>query len=170
NNAKLFINSIPNYVLNDLDINELDEAYHDILCNVIFEIIENEQLNENCMNIKIEHLNKWNSTFAIDDYGSGYNNESILLNLNPSYIKIDMEIIRNIQMDVKRQDLFRNLLSYAHSRDIKVIGEGVETLEEMTYLIKNGVDLLQGFYLGYPKLDPEPISKVVINQILEINK
>ncbi|MEG0823448.1 MAG: GGDEF and EAL domain-containing protein [Erysipelotrichaceae bacterium] len=170
NNAKLFINSIPNYVLNDLDINELDEAYHDILCNVIFEIIENEQLNENCMNIKIEHLNKWNSTFAIDDYGSGYNNESILLNLNPSYIKIDMEIIRNIHMDVKRQDLFRNLLSYAHSRDIKVIGEGVETLEEMTYLIKNGIDLLQGFYLGYPKLDPEGISKVVINQILEINK
>ena len=46
--------------------------------------------------------------FALDDYGSGYNTEINLLNLNPKYIKIDLTIVRDIDKDFDKQQLVSN--------------------------------------------------------------
>lgn len=64
-----------------------------------------------------------------------------------------MSIIRHIDIDQSRLKLLQNLISYSRERGIAVIAEGVETREEMRVLIENGVDYLQGFYLGRPSYD-----------------
>lgn len=164
--AKIFINSIPNHVLSNRDFERFELKYKDNLGNIVLEIIENEQSNELCTKIKQDAVTRWGSHLALDDFGSGYNNEMVLLVLQPKYIKIDMAIIRGIDQDRNRQKLLENILSYAIVRDIKIIAEGVETKKEMDKVIELGVDYLQGYYLGRPNLVPQEISEKIINEIL----
>ncbi len=68
---------------------------------------------------------------AIDDFGSGYSNDSSLVFLSPNLVKIDISIVREIHKSLDKQNLLENLISYAKKRDIIVLAEGVETIEEI---------------------------------------
>ena len=76
----------------------------------------------------------------------------------PDYVKIDMSIVRDVDTDHNRREILRNLVAYSHERNIKVIAEGVETEREMAALIEEGVDYLQGYYIGAPKRCPEMVE------------
>ncbi|HCW53800.1 MAG TPA: diguanylate phosphodiesterase, partial [Clostridium sp.] len=166
---KLFINSIPNYVLVNGDLEKFEKLYKSYLDNIVVEILENEQSNSHGTSEKIKIISKWNSQVAIDDFGSGYNNEAVLLGMTPDYVKIDMEIVRGINTDLNRQQICKNLISYAKQRNIKVIAEGVENREELEKLIELKIDLLQGYYFGKPEFIPQKISKEKMNEVKEIN-
>ena len=125
------------------------------------ELTEEERLNNEYTETKRRFLEKWQAELALDDFGSGYNGENLLLLLNPNYIKADMNIIRNVDKDEKRQMVFNNLISYSRSRGIKVIAEGVETIEELLYVKEHGADLVQGYLLGKPEPNPGPIPEKI---------
>lgn len=164
-NAKVFINSIPNHRLSDADLEKFETKYQKHLSRIVVEIIENEQSNEECTKVKQEAVARWGSHLALDDFGSGYNNETTLLILSPKFIKIDMAIIRGIDRDFNRQKLVRNILSYAQNRNTKIIAEGIETKDEMEKLIEIGVDYMQGYYLGMPHMTPQSIAEDIVDQI-----
>ena len=164
-NARIFINSIPNHILSKKDLQVFEEKYKTDLNRLVIEIIESEQLDDKITRKKQDMITKWNSSIALDDFGSGYNSEIALLVLSPSFIKIDISIIRGIDRDRNRQKLLNNLLSYAKDRNIKVIAEGVETKKEMDTLIKFGVDYLQGYYIGRPNKIPQQISEKIVEEI-----
>ena len=164
-NARIFINSIPNHILSKKDLQIFEEKYKADLNRLVIEIIESEQLDDKITRKKQDMITKWNSSIALDDFGSGYNSEIALLVLSPSFIKIDISIIRGIDRDRNRQKLLNNLLSYAKDRNIKVIAEGVETKKEMDTLIKFGVDYLQGYYIGRPNKIPQQISEKIVEEI-----
>lgn len=168
--AKLFINSLPNYVLSYEDRKRFEELYGEHLDRLVIELLENERSNGDNISIKRKVIEKWNAKLAIDDFGSGYNNEAVLLAITPDYVKIDMEIVRGIDKDLNRQQISKNLISYAKQRKIKVVAEGVETREELTKLIEFGVDYLQGYYFSKPEFTPPEISKDLVMDILEVNK
>lgn len=153
-NKKLFINTLPGQILLEKDLTAFKEEFHEILGSLVFELIETDRLDDGITHRKIESCKEWGAQIAIDDYGTGYNNESILLKLNPDYVKIDMSLVRNIDTDQNKQLLMQTLLSYLKSQNIRVIAEGVETAAEMRYLISCGVDYLQGYYLGFPEETP----------------
>lgn len=163
--AKVFINSIPNHVLSKEDLKVFEERFVDNLDNIIVEITENEQSDEECTKIKQDMVARWGGHLALDDFGSGYNSELSLLVLFPKYVKIDMNIIRGIDIDLNRQKLLRNMLSYAKNRDIKIIAEGIETKSEMDKLIEFGVDYMQGYYLGKPDIIPQALNPKVKSEI-----
>ncbi|MDD3839430.1 MAG: EAL domain-containing protein, partial [Clostridia bacterium] len=163
--AKIFINSIPNYILSDEDLQLFENRYKSDLHRIVVEITENEQVTKK----KQHNVVRWNSQLALDDFGSGYNSEIALLVFSPSFVKIDMTIIRDIDSDSNRQELFKNLLSYAKNRHIKTIAEGIETKAEMHTLIEFGVDYVQGFYLGKPSMIPQQISPKIAREIYEKN-
>ena len=164
-NAKVFINSIPNHRLSDVELERFEKKYKKHLSRIVVEIIENEQSNEECTRVKQEAVGRWGSHLALDDFGSGYNSETTLLILSPKFIKIDMAIIRGIDRDYNRQKLVKNILSYAKNRDTKIIAEGIETKSEMEKLIEMGVDYMQGYYLGTPHMIPQPIVKDIVDEI-----
>ncbi len=155
---KIFVNTLPSQILDDADILAFREEFHDMLDRIVFELMESEHLNESFTNEKLRYIKKWNAQIAIDDYGAGYSNDSVLLSLNPDYVKIDMSIVRNIDTDQNRQLFLENLLAYLKSRNILTVAEGVETQEELRKLISYGVDFVQGFYVGEPALEPADIS------------
>lgn len=169
NGAKLFINSIPNQALYGNDLKEFEQLYGKYLDQVVVELLENERSDGDNTSKKRKIIEKWNAQLAIDDFGSGYNNEAVLLAITPDFVKIDMEIVRGIDKDLNRQQISENLISYAKQRNIKIVAEGVETKEELKKLIEFGVDYIQGYYLCKPNFIPQDLSEELVREILDIN-
>jgi len=166
---KMFINSIPNQMLTDDEIAEIESKYGEYLGNIVLEIIENEQTDSVVIEKKKALIEKWGCLLALDDYGSGYANDNTLLYLKPDVIKLDIEMITGIEKDSDRQTLVKNIIAYAHQRSILVLAEGIETYTQMETLITYGVDLMQGFYLAKPNFDTvDSIDEKIINEILDI--
>ncbi len=166
---KMFINSIPSQMLSNTEIADIEARYGEYLGNIVLEIIENEQTDPNIINKKKALVEKWGCLLALDDYGSGYANDNTLLSLKPDVIKLDIEMITGIEDDSDRQTLVKNIIAYAHQRNILVLAEGIETYTQMKALIGYGVDLMQGFYLAKPNFDTvESIDEKVYNEILAI--
>ena len=169
NDCKLFINSIPNECVSDVDIEEIELLYSDILQNIVVEITENEKLDDEITTKKRNYVKKWNSKIALDDYGSGYNGDISLLSIDPDIVKLDMMMIRGIETDKSRQSIVQKLILYAKEQGIIVLAEGVETHSQMEYLVLAGVDLLQGYYISRPIPIPNFDHTVISKQIESIN-
>ena len=163
--AKLFINSIPNVSLTKDEIAFMENTYGPYLSQMVLEVIENEQTDEDCTRYKQDTIDRWGAEMALDDFGAGYNNDVILLKLRPAYVKIDMALITGIANDSVKQNIVRNLISYFGGTEVKTIAEGVENKEDMTLLIEMGIDYLQGYYLGRPSFEPQPIPPEVVAEI-----
>lgn len=155
---KLFLNSIANEIISDEKLKEFEERYKACLANIVIEITEGEQVVEDNHMKKQKCVERWGAQLALDDYGSGYNSEKMLLELSPQYIKVDMAIIRSINANRDKQKILFNIVSYAHERGMQVVAEGVETIPELKQVISQDVDLLQGFLLAKPQRIPAGIS------------
>ena len=167
--AKLFINSIPQQALTEEDLEKFEQLYGEYTHILVIELLENERSNGEYISKKRKTIEKWNAQLAIDDFGSGYNNEAVLLAITPNFVKIDMGIVRGIDKDLNRQQISKNLISYAKQRKIKIVAEGVETREELEKLIEFGVDYLQGYYFSKPEFVPPEISDELVKEILDMN-
>lgn len=156
--AFLFINSIANEELSEEDEKEYHERFARIQDRMIIEITETE-------NLEMELIRKkgaaegFTGIFALDDYGSGYNSELNLLTLNPHYVKVDVSIVRDVDADENKQQIVKNIVEYAHERNMKIIAEGIETGAEMKKLLELDVDFMQGFYLARPGAVPPALSE-----------
>lgn len=169
-NCKLFVNSIPSQIMSRKDRELFKEKYHPYLNRIVYEITENDSSDEEMMRMKLNVIKDWNGEVAIDDYGSGYNSELMLLNLNPNYLKIDRDIIRNLDSDPDRQQLLEGIVAYAKKHKIKTIAEGIENHEQLIACIRYGVDYLQGFYLAEPEYTQPVIDPEIVREIQDINR
>lgn len=167
---KLFINSISNTSFSDEDFEKFEEEYSDFLKKLVIEISEREEPDSECMDKKIAFAKRCNLDIAIDDFGSGYNTEKVLLNMSPNFVKIDISLVRDVDKDIEKQNLLSNMVKFIKARDAKLIAEGVETKEEMFTMINLGVDYVQGYYLGKPEFDMKDIALERKKELIEFNK
>lgn len=158
--ATLFVNSIATQRLSADDELELRERYGDLLKRLVIEITETDYSREMAL-YKEALAHRFGARLAIDDFGSGYNGESSLLDYRADFVKLDMGLVRDIDTVKDRQDIVVNLISYAHARGIRVIAEGVETKAELRKLIQLGVDYVQGYLCGHPAPEPHDIPEQV---------
>lgn len=164
-NCRLFVNSISNQILTPEDLAAFEEENRGYLSRLVVELTEEEKPDEEMARRKKGISRRWGAQIALDDYGTGYNGETTLLSLEPDYLKIDMSIVRNIDRDANRQMILRNIVYYARSREIQLIAEGVETRDEMEYLIRSGIHYLQGYYIGLPSPIPGAPKSIVLEEI-----
>lgn len=168
--VRVFINSIANQVMSAADIAEFEREFEEMLPRIVIELTEEEKPTEQFVSVKKECARRWGAGVALDDYGSGYSGDGVLLALSPRYVKLDMSIVRGVDTDLDRRKILTNMVSYASGRRIKVIAEGVETRGELETLIKCGVDYLQGYYIGMPEGVPQPVSPEISAEIGELNQ
>ncbi len=92
--------------------------------------------------------------FSIDDFGTGFSSLAYLTRLPVSSIKVDKAFIRAIEKPGKGsfadEKLVTAMINLAHSIDLKVVAEGVETEGQFDFLRKSGCNLIQGYLLGKP--------------------
>ena len=156
-NAWLFVNSIASVCLIGADVEEMRRRVSGIGRNVVIEITEEEDLDLEILNMK-RRSTVLSGLYALDDYGSGYSNEGNLITLDPDFIKIDISIIRGIESDPDKQEVVRNIVSYAHQRGMQIVAEGIETAAELRTSRALGADLFQGYFLSRPGAVPSAIA------------
>jgi len=103
-----------------------------------------------CIN-QIESLRAAGVKIALDDFGTGYSSIKLLLEFDIDYLKLDMSLIKNIQQEGRNQALVAGIIEIGHRMDMKVVAEGVETLEEYLTCKALNCDMIQGFYLHRPE-------------------
>lgn len=160
---KLFINFLPTVIYNPevclrTTINLINK-FNFKSENVIFEVVETEDIKDsNHLNSILDFYRNKGFKIALDDVGSGYSSLNNLSKFYPDYIKIDLEIIRNIDKNKLQQEIFKALVAMAENTNIKVLAEGVETREELEFVVAQGADLVQGYLFGRPL--PKPLKKI----------
>jgi diguanylate cyclase (GGDEF)-like protein/PAS domain S-box-containing protein len=87
---------------------------------------------------------------AVDDFGTGYSSLSYLSRFPVDALKIDQSFIRQITSSPPKSAIITTIISMGQSLNLRVIAEGVETHEEMAYLLTHKCDEAQGYYFSKP--------------------
>lgn len=98
----------------------------------------------------VDPLRSHGLRLAVDDAGAGYSSFRHILRLEPDLIKLDMALVRDIDLDRTRRSLASALVRFAHETGSGVVAEGVETEAELIALRELDVDAVQGYLLGRP--------------------
>ncbi len=121
------------------------------LDRIIFEVTEGERVDDGPWFAEIlREYKRCGFKTAIDDFGAGYAGMKLLSDFQPDMIKIDMDLIRNVQANRARQAIVHSLVRLCEELDIQVIAEGIETPGERDWLYDNGIRLMQGYLFAKP--------------------
>jgi EAL domain-containing protein (putative c-di-GMP-specific phosphodiesterase class I) len=124
------------------------------LDRIIFEFTENEDMTDHAaLNAIVEEYNRHGLRTAIDDFGAGYSGLNKLARLQPDYVKLDMDLTRDLDRDRRRQAIVRQTTRLCEELGVAVIAEGIETVGEMTACRDAGINLIQGYLFSKPRLE-----------------
>jgi diguanylate cyclase (GGDEF)-like protein len=87
---------------------------------------------------------------ALDDFGTGYSSLSYIQNLPVNVIKLDYSFVKKIPQDTRSGFVVEHIISLAHKLGLVIVAEGVEESDQLDYLGKLNVDMIQGFYFYKP--------------------
>jgi EAL domain-containing protein (putative c-di-GMP-specific phosphodiesterase class I) len=156
--AALFVNLHPMDLL-DESLYRPDAPLARLSNRVVFELTERATLEQiDDLAQRRAQLRELGYHIAVDDLGAGYAGLSSLVSLEPELVKIDMSLIRGVDLDPARQSVVRRIAELVRDLGMDVIAEGVETQAERDMLTRLGCSLLQGYWFarpgpGFPSVD-----------------
>jgi diguanylate cyclase (GGDEF)-like protein len=109
----------------------------------------------------LEDIRSMGVKLAIDDFGTGFSSMAQLKTLPVDVLKIDRVFVDRIANDPTDQAIVDTIVRLARAFKLDVVGEGIETVEDLTTLVQLGCGRGQGFLLSHP-LSPEELSPIVM--------
>jgi diguanylate cyclase (GGDEF)-like protein/PAS domain S-box-containing protein len=126
-----------------------NQADHQTLLE--FELTESALMNNHDeAGQALDVLRELGIRLSIDDFGTGYSNLRHLKAFAIDTLKIDRSFIRDIHSDPDDAKIVETIINLARNLNLKVVAEGVETLEQLEYLRQLGCDEIQGYYFSKP--------------------
>lgn len=164
----LFLNTHPQELHEPSFIESLDRMLPSLKRGqrVVVEVHEKAVTNLDGMRRLREALRRRGILLAYDDFGAGYSRLVELVEAPPDYVKLDGSLVSGIHRSAARQELVSSIVRLAAELGILVVGEGIETRDELDALTELGCQLGQGFLLGRPAPArdsfPAPIATVAL--------
>jgi PAS domain S-box-containing protein len=120
--------------------------------NLVFEITETALMKDVSAGMELARgLREFGCGLALDDFGTGYGSFTYLRSLPLTYVKIDIDFVRDLTTNPANRHVVAAIVSLAKAFGLQTIAEGVENEETLTLLRADGVDFAQGFHLGRPE-------------------
>ncbi|MBD1876452.1 EAL domain-containing protein [Nodosilinea sp. FACHB-131] len=122
---------------------------------VVFEVVESDNPQDlDHLKTVLKYYRDAGFAVALDDLGSGYSGLNLLHQLRPDFVKLDMELIRNVHVDLYKASITEKLLEIAQNLNIKTVAEGIECVEELNWLQERGATFAQGYLIAKPGATP----------------
>jgi EAL domain-containing protein (putative c-di-GMP-specific phosphodiesterase class I) len=153
--ARLFINVHPEEFSEGWLVRPDDPIYfHDH--GVFLEITESVPLShfEMCHSI-LREVRDRGVHLVVDDLGAGYSNLKYIADLAPEIVKIDRELVANLDREKRLRTLLSSLVRLCEDLGAKMVAEGIETAAELKVVVDAGVHYGQGYYIARPAF-PQP--------------
>ncbi len=116
-----------------------------------FEILESEEISDFSEVFKfIKKLKEYNCNVGVDDFGAGYSNFNMLVNLDISFVKIDGSLIKNIDHSDNQQIIVKTITEFAKKFGFSTVAEFVSSEDIYDQIKEIGVDYSQGYYFDAP--------------------
>ena len=141
-----------NTSVRELMLKKLDECEHPQ--NVTIEVLETEEIEGSFEEVYgfLKQVRERGCRVAIDDFGSGYANLAMLLELNVDYIKLDGSIVRRLPYDEDAVNLISALANFANNEGYTMVAEFVSDQAILDVVKHLGVRYAQGYLLGRPRM------------------
>lgn len=124
--------------------------------NVVIEITEGLLMDMSSQVMaQLDSFDTAGIKISLDDFGTGYSSLSYLKKFHIDYLKIDQSFVTNLKPDSENMALCEAIVGLAHKLGLKVIAEGIETIEQRDLLIGVNCDYGQGFLFSTPLLPDE---------------
>ena len=138
--------------------------------NIVFEVAESQHPPDidHLINI-LRFYREAGFLIALDDFGSGSSNLNLMHQLRPDFIKLDMQLIRNVHQDYYKALITEKMLEIAAQLGIKTVAEGVETLEEFEWVRQRGSTFVQGYLIAKPTSPPIAVTSYIGAEPLPIS-
>lgn len=169
--VQVAINISPVHFIQSGFLNQIDDLLDQygidpgLICIEITERVLAEDAG--LMRQRIESLRQREIDVSIDDFGTGYSSLSYLKQLPISEIKIAKEFIQDVPHDRKDVALVRTISNLAESLNLRVIAEGVETIDQFEFLTAEGCRRFQGFYFHKP-MAKKDVTKLLRNKYAQV--
>lgn len=136
--------------------------------NIVFEITERHSIqNFDLFYRTLAHYRSQGFLVAVDDAGAGYSGLTSIAEIRPDFIKIDMNLVTDVDRDPVKRALIETFVSFANKIGSRIIAEGIENKAQATCLVDMDVHFGQGYYLGRPgnprpglAIDPQKIKPI----------
>lgn len=124
---------------------------------IVFEVVEAEEVKDHVRlaNI-IKVYQELGFQTAIDDFGAGYAGLNLLAEYQPNIIKLDRNLVNDIDKNRVKQSIVRGIRQVCSDLDIQLLAEGIETRQEYSWLQQNDIRLFQGYYFAKPGFEHLP--------------
>jgi len=142
--GQLFQQNLVEIIHHVLEKTQLEPKYLQL------EITESMTINIDHMTTILQKLRALGVTIAVDDFGTGYSSLSYLKDFPIDCLKIDRSFVQKIHSNSTDKALVDMILSMAKHLQLKVVAEGIEEIEQLTYLIDGKCDTIQGFLFSKP--------------------
>ncbi|OAO89122.1 hypothetical protein AXX17_ATUG04230 [Arabidopsis thaliana] len=137
---------------------DLASSFHDMVrqtcCNpqhIILEITESSSMHDIELVLPILYkLKSYGFQIAIDDFGKGYSALGYMKQFPIDILKIDKSFVQELTSDSKSTVVTKAIIDMSHGMDLRVIAEGVETMEQMECLRRMNCDMVQGYWIARP--------------------
>ncbi|MDZ8056289.1 MAG: EAL domain-containing protein, partial [Aulosira sp. ZfuVER01] len=158
-NGHIFINFAPTALYDPVSclrstVEAIDRAgiSHE---RVVFEVVESDNPQDlTHLQAVLQFYRDAGFLVALDDLGSGYSSLNLLHQLRPDFIKLDMDLIRDVHQNLYKASITEKLLEIAQKLDIRTVAEGIECIEELNWLRERGATFAQGYLIAKPSAVP----------------
>lgn len=121
---------------------------------ITFELVVDERIDAEFLTGIVRHYRSAGFRIALDDLGAGYGSLNLLSAVRPDFLKLDRELVRDVDRDPYKGCVLKALLGLARDLAIETIAEGIETVAELDWIVRHGGDYAQGYLIAAPSERP----------------